>query len=46
MTKQDKVNRLEKSGKKVSFLMNGQGLIVAGKKFESVNSAHKYFYGY
>ena len=50
MTRQEKINRLEKSGKKVQFVYPSNGdkkIIINGKNsFSSVNQAYKYYYGY
>ena len=45
MTKQSKIERLEKAGKKVQFVINGP-VIVGGIAFNSVSQAHRYYYGY
>jgi hypothetical protein len=52
MTRQSKINRLEKSGKKVVFSMGSGNVIVVtnnglrSNSFNSINEAHKYYYGY
>lgn len=50
MSRQEKINRLEKSGKKVQFVYPSNGdkkIIINGKNsFSSVNQAYKYYYGY
>lgn len=50
MTRQQKIKRLEKSGKRVvivySYATNGKIIINGKKEFDSVNQAHKYYYGY
>jgi hypothetical protein len=50
MTRQEKINKLEKSGKKVQFVYPSNGekkVIVNGNRsFASVNQAHIYYYGY
>ena len=45
MTKQQKIQRLEKAGKKVVFTFTGK-VFVGDRSFESVSAAHRYYYGY
>ena len=45
MTKQAKINRIEKSGKKVRFDFSGK-IVIGNHSFDSVNAAHKFYYGY
>ena len=45
MTTQQKINRIEKSGKKVRFDFSGK-IVIGNHSFGSINAAHKYFFGY
>ena len=49
MNRQQKIDRLEKKGKKVRIVYSTahQGKVVIGNhSFDSVNAAHKHYFGY